>query len=178
MGVTSLLVFTTVYTVAWYNRDNDNLPMWDFMIQEEGNMKNSNLRILNENLMLWFIPFTFIFLLGYVIQYTKHYMSQWKLNPAYPLFYPSIVKEILRSFRGIIIASLLEIYMSNYSSLYSTNSHNLEYNNTLDSVKVDYHDNNIVSGNSSAVYTNVQSLTYDISSMVSSFHRFFVVIGK
>ena len=190
MGLTSLIVLVTVYTIGWWTRDNNTnyfptTPIWDFLIQEKANL-NSNLTIVVENLLLWSIPFTFIYLIGYVIQFTKHYMSKWKLNKGYPLFYPLIVKEILRSIRGIIIASLLEIYMSNYSALYSQD------NNTSYESKESLSDcistpgngsgnginNSVCLDNSSSSSSSVPPLTSMMSFMSSFPQHFFFIREK
>ena len=127
MEVFSLLLFSLTFLVGYLTRNSGGIPLplsetcdeggtcwkrfdlWSYVV---GDGKPETLKeLLTKNLSTWFILYTVAHILTHV-EPQRRLFKPFKFNPNYPPL--SLVgKEIFRSARGVIIATIFESIINN-----------------------------------------------------------------
>jgi sterol desaturase/sphingolipid hydroxylase (fatty acid hydroxylase superfamily) len=113
MGIFTLSFLVGLFSIGYVYRET--IPLFYFFF--DFNPSSVFYYVLKENLLLYLSLYVSCYVLLYHI--FKNYFKQWKLNADIPSSY-HLLKEFLRSLRGVLIGTMLECYtIDNISPIYS-----------------------------------------------------------
>ena len=127
MEVVSEFIFFSFLILAYFCRHDDGIPLpikesckvddtcwkkfnlWEYIVGDDSSREVKE--VLMKNFMVWTVLYSTVHLLTH-IEPQRNLFKPFKFNPNYP---PSslIFMEIVRSIRGVFIASFLEIFVEN-----------------------------------------------------------------